>query len=946
MSPTTTSIYSRLEIIALKPKNFPIILKHDYIPKSDLRKRRFHHGGFQKSVKQTPAEHLSLPLVMSFNARSILGKFNYLQSLLNSNLFYNSCFINIQESWLNDSIDNSLLTLNGFILTRQDRCNSTKKRGGGLLTYVNEKFCKSPKLFFSYNEKGIECLGLKCKRFHLQSFDYIHLINLYIEPNASQNDVDKFFYAFIDYYSVEIDTNLVLLTGDFNRFDTHSLGLICLQNIVTFNTRDDAQLDFVFTNQPKCFSAKKHAPLSTSDHCVIRIIPKVSKTYQQQPFFRRQKKIRLRDNSPTKLQLLYDTLSNLNLDPLHQLPLDRMTDELTCTLNAAYDICCPMVTYIVQEHKVTSSHLKWLRRQKEIQYKRGNKDDVKTLNGLIKAEIKRIQSSIAATYFNSKNPKEIWHSIHQILRPIKNSRQTQADPNKLNSYFARNSETTAELILETNNESTTKFEVDDSLLHKIVRNSKANCAPGPDGLSNQILKFCPPHILQLIKIIIEKSLGSGLIPSAWKTSKITPIPKVSCPTDDPRNYRPIACTSALLKLTEKVVLAELRPWLDSSSDPMQFGFKANRSTVDCITYLVDYITSRLDEGKCIVRCAFLDYKAAFDSLARQSILNHLMSLKVPSILLKWLKDYFTGRSQYVTLGKSTSSILANNCGVPQGAILSPSLFNTNLDILRVGNPTILLKYADDLALLECCHSSADIENLSKALSEVAAWSRDQGLQLNLSKCHTMNFTSKKLSTNLRCLLPITTCLNTDHLQSSDTVKYLGVHLSSNMNWTKHIEQNFTKIRKICYFIRRLKSFKVNPHIVQNFVESSVLPILLYCSPVIFSNLLKKDLHIIARSIKLIAKSARLDKYMVADRVIEKHFNSCKKLFDRVMNDSTHPLHKKFMTIVSSGRTRRNFRHLKARTNMYLNSPIPYIARILTDQADVTSELSKSIHDLL
>ena len=235
--------------------NFPIPICA-YIPKHNSLKRRSHHGGYQKSVKLTPAKHLSLPLVMSFNARSILGKFDYLQSLMNNNLFYNTCFINIQESWLNDSIDNSLLTLNGFIPFRQDRDNFTKKRGGGLLTYVNEQFCKSPELCFSYNEKGIECLGLKCKRFHLQSLNHIHLINLYIEPNASQNDVDKFFYAFIDYYSVEIDTSLILLTGDFNRFDTHSLSLICLQNIVTFHTRDDAQLDFVFTNRPKCFSAK------------------------------------------------------------------------------------------------------------------------------------------------------------------------------------------------------------------------------------------------------------------------------------------------------------------------------------------------------------------------------------------------------------------------------------------------------------------------------------------------------------------------------------------------------------------------------------------------------------------------------------------------------------------------------------------------------------------
>ncbi len=66
---------------------------------------------------------------------------------------------------------------------------------------------------------------------------------------------------------------LFSLAQDFNRASTHSLSLLGLQNIVTFNTRLHSKLDHLFVNCKDMFKARKRAPLSTSDHNIICALP-------------------------------------------------------------------------------------------------------------------------------------------------------------------------------------------------------------------------------------------------------------------------------------------------------------------------------------------------------------------------------------------------------------------------------------------------------------------------------------------------------------------------------------------------------------------------------------------------------------------------------------------------------------------------------------------------
>ena len=58
----------------------------------------------------------------------------------------------------------------------------------------------------------------------------------------------------------------------------------------------------------------------------------------------------------------------------------------------------------------------------------------------------------------------------------------------------------------------------------------------------------------------------------WKMSCLVPVPKKSTPSDL-NDYRPVALTSYVMKVLERLVLANLRPQVRALLDPLQFTYQ-------------------------------------------------------------------------------------------------------------------------------------------------------------------------------------------------------------------------------------------------------------------------------------------------------------------------------------------------------------------------------------
>jgi hypothetical protein len=77
----------------------------------------------------------------------------------------------------------------------------------------------------------------------------------------------------------------------------------------------------------------------------------------------------------------------------------------------------------------------------------------------------------------------------------------------------------------------------------------------------------------------------------------------------------------------------------------------------------------------------------------------LISLHLPDYLLFFLESYLEGRTSTVHLNESTSAPKHTPSGLPQGAVLSITLFSFYLSDMSHPPPTHLAFYAEDAALL-------------------------------------------------------------------------------------------------------------------------------------------------------------------------------------------------------------------------------------------------------
>ncbi len=159
---------------------------------------------------------------------------------------------------------------------------------------------------------------------------------------------------------------------------------------------------------------------------------------------------------------------------------------------------------------------------------------------------------------------------------------SQLFANTLNQYFSRfdiDDRMECNEICK-NLPPTSLIEITEEAVSRSLSKLKPGKATGPDGLKTRLLKDCAPQLKGVLSRLFTTLIKTG-VPTSWKSSIVTPIPKKPG-AFKPEDFRPIAITSNLCKTMERVLADTLTTTLASRLDPLQFAYKSNRGTDDAI----------------------------------------------------------------------------------------------------------------------------------------------------------------------------------------------------------------------------------------------------------------------------------------------------------------------------------------------------------------------------
>ena len=173
-------------------------------------------------------------------------------------------------------------------------------------------------------------------------------------------------------------------------------------------------------------------------------------------------------------------------------------------------------------------------------------------------------------------------------------------------------------------------------------------------------------------------------------------------------------------------------------------------------------------------------------------------------IIQWLSAYLTNRRQRVMVNVffSTPAHAHASSGVPQGSIIGPILFDiyiNDVTKLQLSPNTKLTLFADDMSLTKEIQLVADISMLQNDIDKIFTWSQMRFLKFKTGKCKFMLLTNRRNS----AIVPSPSLtLGNVALEQVHQYKYLGVLISDDLKWDKHIDHICSKACKLVGMIYR------------------------------------------------------------------------------------------------------------------------------------------------